>query len=181
MTLQELIDTACFLAEADGMNKDAVAQLLVPQVFQAVAASYAADPQKASLLARDHTITLTNGVGTIPAEVLTQCKYNATVTDDDDATVRASLVRTWNDFISPSTTDRLIARWTIKDDTIYWVEVAADYETGAGKDGDVTLNIPTVPAVPATAATVIDAPQEVLSDIVVSLTQRLQGKKEMAA
>jgi len=159
------------------------AEVLVPEVWQAVVMSYAADPQKASLLSRDHTITLTNGVGDLPEEVLTLCKFNSTAYDPDDDVVgpTVSLVRTWNDFTSPSSLDRLTTRYTLKDQQIFWVEQGESYSSTDGKDGDVVLNIPSVPEIPATEDTEIDAASEFLSDAITSLAQRLRGVMEKAA
>lgn len=160
-----------------------IAETLVPEVFQAVAMSYAADPQKASLLNRDNTITLTDGVGTVPDVVLTECKFNGTVYDPDDDTIapQMSLVRTWFDFISPSSLDRLTGRWTIKDSTIYWIEVGAVYSSTSGKTGDIVLNVPSVPTIPDTEDDDLEVADEVLSDLVTALAQRLRGKLELAA
>lgn len=157
-----------------------IAETLVPDVFQSVAMSYAAGPQRASLLNRDHAITLTDGVGDIPAEALTQCKFSSTATNDDDSSV-ASLVRTWIDFISPSSTDRLLARFTIKDQTIYWIEAGEAYSAGEGLTGDVTLNIPSVPEIPASDDDDLEVADEVVSDLVTALAQRLRGKLKAAA
>lgn len=160
-----------------------IAESLVPEVFQAVALSYASDPQKASLLSRDNTITLTDGVGDLPDVVLSECKFNGTVFDPDDDAVAPtmSLVRTWFDFITPSSLDRLIGRWTIKDQQIYWIEAGADYSSTSGKTGDIVLNIPSVPEIPATEDDDLLVADEVLSDLVSSLAQRLRGKLELAA
>jgi hypothetical protein len=164
------------------LDIEMTAETLVPDVFQSVSLSYAADAQKASLLSRDHTITLTDGSGTIPDTVLTQCKFNSTAyLESDTAATQASLVRTWLDFVTPSTTDRLLARYHIKDQTIYWIEANAAFESGVGIDGDIVLNIPSTPEIPATEDDDLVVADEVLSDLITSLAQRLRGVLEKAA
>lgn len=165
------------------LDVELIAETLVPEVFQAVALSYAADPQKASLLNRDNTITLADGVGDLPAVVLTECKFNGTVYDPDDDTVAPtmSLVRTWFDFITPSSLDRLTGRWTIKDAQIYWIEAGATYSSTSGKSGDIVLNIPSVPEIPDSENDDMEVADEALSDLITALAQRLRGKLEVAA
>ena len=190
ITYRQFIALACQEALA-GQNSikspildiEFTAETLVPEVFQAVALSYAADPQKASLLSRDNTIALTNGAGTLPDAVLSTCKFNGTVSVPSDDTIgpKMSLVRTWLDFISPSSTDRLMGRWTIKDSGFYWIDPGDAYSSTSGRTGNITFNVPSVPAIPATEGATLVVHDEVQSDLISSLAQRLRGVLEKAA
>lgn len=192
-TLQGLIDQAYFqylrgVDAAVAPNKDdatGIMEALLPTVFQDVAMRYAANPDKRSLLRRTHTIAMTNGVGTLPDEVLSAGKAGATISDPDDVTVAqsAAMVWYWNDFVAPRSGLLLqIPQWIIKgDDVLVYLEADEEYDSASGFTGDLDLTIASVPEIPATAATTLDVPNEVLSDLVAALADALRIQTRAAA
>lgn len=176
-TLASLIDSACFIAGVDGVNKDVVLEALIPIVFQNVTLAAAKDPEKRSLVLQTHTITLANGVGVIPDEVLTSQKFDATVVDPDDDAIGPlmSLILEWKDFIDP-TNDVRLGYFIIKQSReIQWVNPDEQYVSGSGKTGNIELTIVTTPTQPASASTEIDADEEIQSDILNELVKAIKA------
>lgn len=176
-TLQSLIDGAIFISGVDGVNRDAVAESLIPIAFQNVTLAAAKDPEKRSAVMQTHTVALTNGTGTIPDEVMTSQKFDATVVDPNDDTIGPlmSLILEWKDFIDP-TNDVRLGYWIIRQSReIQWINPNEQYVSGSGKTGSIELTIVTTPTQPATAATEIDADDEILSDILSELVKLIKA------
>ena len=186
MNYQTLIDLALQQALAGGdqlksalLDADMTMESFVTNVFQNVALKFAADEEGRSLLRRTHSITLTNGVGIVPDEVLTQCKWGASIADPDDVTVAQlqSFVPYWSDFVQPrSGLQADIPWWTIKgDDDFHYLEAGEDYDPADGFNGPIELTIATVPTVPASATDTVDVPSEVLNDLITGLANAIRG------
>jgi hypothetical protein len=185
-TYQDLIDLAMQQALAGGdqlqsalLDADMTMESLVQTVFQTVARRLADDEEGRSLLRRTHSITLTNGVGVVPDEVLTQCKYGASIADSADDTVAQlqSLVPYWQDFVQPrSGLMAQIPWWTIKDDVaLHYLEIGEDYDPTTGFNGPIELTIASVPVVPAANTDPLDVVAEVFSDLVTALATAIKG------
>lgn len=187
MIYSELLDRAYFQA-LRGMDANTAPNLddattimeaLVPSIFQAVAESYAADPRKQSLLRRTHTLTVTNGVATLPDEVLTSCLWNGSIADPNDVTVAQaqSFVAQFYDFIQPRDNWQIqLNWWNVKGDTEFHFLAANDeYDPNDGFDGDLDYTGPSVPEIPANASDTVNVPSEVASDLVESLANALRG------
>src|ERR1043165_3707515 len=186
MNYQTLIDLALQQALAGSdqlksalLDADMTMESFVTNVFQNVALKFAADEEGRSLLRRTHSITLTNGVGVVPDEVLTQCKWGASIADPDDLTVAQlqSFVPYWSDFVQPrSGLQADIPWWTIKgDDDFHYLEAGEDYDPVDGFNGLIELTIATVPTVPASVTNTIDVPSEVLNDLITGLANAIRG------
>jgi hypothetical protein len=186
MTYAEMIDRAYFQA-LRGMDANTAPNLddattimeaLVPTVFQEVALQYAGDPDQQSLLRRTHTISMSNGAGTLPDEVLSQCLNNASVADPADISVGKfqTFVPQYPDFIGPRDNIQIqLNWWTCKGDTDFlFLEANEEYDPSSGFTGDLELTAPSVPAVPATASDPVVVPEEVASDLVEALADSLR-------
>lgn len=176
MTFQEFIDQAVFMAGVQ--NADVQAESMVPSVFQDVAIRAAADPEKRSLLRRTHTVAMTNGVGTLPDEALTSCKYGASISDpaDDSIAQVQTLVPEWPDFVQTrSGIQSELAWWIIKgDDQLFYVEPNASYDPASGFTGNIEITIASVPEIPATPGATLDVPGEILSDLLSAMALALR-------
>lgn len=196
MTYAEFIASACTqaLSGVDAnvspiLDIEMVAEALVPTVFQQVAARYAADPDKRSLLRRTHTIALTNGIADLPDEALSAGKAGAIVNDPTDVTVaqNASMVWYWNDFVAPrSGLLAQIPQWIINDDdgllnTFHYLEANETYDPSSGFTGNLEIMISSVPEIPATAATTLNVPGEALSDLISALASALRNQMKAVA
>ena len=179
-TYQEFLDAAIF--QSGLQNVDAQAEALVPSVFQDVAMGYAGDPDKRNLLRRTHTLALVNGVADLPAEALSAGKAGAVVNDPTDVSVaqNASMVWYWNDFVAPrSGLLSQIPLWLVNDDdgllnTFHYLEANEEYDPSSGFTGSLEIMISSVPEIPATASTVLNAPSEVISDLITALAIALR-------
>lgn len=184
MTFQEFISSSCqiALAGADAsqsqlLDMEMTAEALVPTVFQNVALAVAANPDKQSLLRRTHTINLTVGIGTLPAEVLTQCLTGATIIDPDDNTIAQdmSFIPQWYDFLEAKAYEPRLGYWNVKgDDELHYVRPLDTTET---KTGNVDITVASVPAIPATAGTALAVPDEILSDLQAALANAIRAKE----
>lgn len=174
MTKQELIDGAIFIAGVQ--NADAQAESLLPIVFQQVALKYAATEEGRSLLRRTHTVVMSSGTGSLPDEALTACKFGASIADDSDVTVAQTqtLVPFWQDFIQPRDNIQLQLNWWIVkgDRSVYLLQPSEEYP--GSFSGDLEVTIASVPAIPASAGTAIDADDEVISDILQALAAAIK-------
>ena len=185
-SLQTLVDFALQQALA-GQNQltsalldaDMTMETLLQNVFQDVSLKLANDEEGRSLLRRTHTLALTNGVGVLPDEVLTQCKYGASISDPADTTVAQSqsLVPYWQDFVQPRTgIQAQLAWWTIKgDDDFHYLESGETYDPATGFTGDLELTIATVPIIPTVATDPVDVVPEVYSNLVQGLAMAIRG------
>jgi len=188
VTYQEVCDRALFQAQRGGeaaelanLNTQSVIEAMMPSVLQDVALSYARNDEGRSLLRRTHTIALTIGVGTVPAEALTQCKWGASISDPVDTAVAQlqSLVPYWTDFVQPrSGLDLQTAWWTIRGDSdFHYLEIGEDYDPADGFTGDIELSIASVPAIPVAAGDEAAWPSEIVTDCIDLLSERLRGAK----
>jgi hypothetical protein len=188
MTYQELCERILLEAQRGGeraeqanLNTQSVIEAIMPSVLQDVALKFARDEEGRSLLRQTHTITLTDGVGVVPAAVLTQCKWGASIADPADVTVAQlqSFVAYWQDFVQPrSGLEADIPLWTIKgNDEFHYLEAGEDYDPADGFDGDVELTIATVPSIPASAADQTGWPSEFESDVIDYGAEMLRGMK----
>lgn len=183
MTYQEFIDAAIF--QSGTQLTDAQAEALVPSVFQNVAMAYAANPHTQSLLRRTHTLSVVNGVATLPAEVLSAGKVGAVVSDPVDLTVaqNQAMVWFWNDFVAPrSGILSQIPQWIIRgDDEFHYLEANESYDPSSGFTGDLEIDISSVPEIPATAGATLDVPSEVLSDLIEALAVAIRNQAKAVA
>jgi hypothetical protein len=168
-------------AEQANLNTRSVIESIMPSVLQDVALRLARTEEGRSLLRVTHTITLTSGVGIVPAVALTQCKWGASISDPLDTTVAQlqSLVPYWQDFVQPR--DGLAADlpwWTIRGDSdFHYLEAGEDYDPSDGYDGDIELTIATVPAMPTVAGDPLGWPVEVETDVIDCAAEMLRGMK----
>jgi hypothetical protein len=162
-----------------------IAESLVPTIFQQVCKGYGDSPQAYSLPVRTHTVTLANGVGTLPDEVLTVCKYGATIADPDDVAMAQTqtLVPFWNDFVQPRNNLQLqLTWWTIKGGTdFHLLQPQEEYDPASGFDGDIEYTSPSVVAIPASSGATLVAPDEIISDLQDALSKALMGQMKAAA
>ncbi len=179
MTLQELVmaveDWASNTLNVSIQDAETVIEDALPSAMQAVALKAASDPKTESLLRRNFTVTLANGTGTVDPLILTSCWKGASVYVSGEPTIGPlmSYVPNWNDFMNPM--DTRLGYWIFQsDDTIYWVDPGATFDITSGRSGDITMNIASVPDIPATETIDIDMPDELLSNLTAYLVDVLR-------
>jgi len=184
MTYTELITRIIFEAQRGGekaelanLNTQSVAESIMPSVLQEVTQKYASgDSSKQSLLRQTHAITLTNGVGTIPDEVMTTFVWGSSVYIDDEPTIGPLMTYTpWISFINPA--DDRLGYYSIRGtDEFYWADPGENYPD-LTRTGDVSLTIATVLTVPDDPDTDTDWPAEAESDVIDRAAEYLRGAK----
>lgn len=182
MTFTEIATRILFEAQRGGekaelanLNTQSVIESIMPSVLQDITQKYArGDSNQQSLLRQTHTITLTNGVGTIPAEVLTTLVWGSNVYVDDDPTVGPLMSYTpWISFINPA--DDRLGYYSIRgNDEFYWADPGESYPD-LTRDGQVSLTIATVLSIPADPDTETGFPSEAESDIIDLAANWLRG------
>lgn len=184
MTYTELCTRILFEAQRGGekaelanLNTQSVIESIMPSVLQEVTLKYArGDSNQQSLLRQTHTITLTNGVGTIPDEVLTTCVWGSSVYIDAEPTIGPLMTYApWISFINPA--DDRLGYYSIRgNDELYWADPGESYPS-LTRDGEVLLTIATVLSIPASADTETGWPSEAESDVIDRAAEYLRGAK----
>lgn len=155
----------------DGLS---VADTLFPIVAQAVSEAAAADEFRRSLLSRQKSITLVSGLATLDSDVL----LNFVVTDatlfDPAGLGKKYAGRPYQQFVRHS--DPRLGTFTINGTTLMVREPNQQFAVPLTATGARTLVTPCVVQKPATAATAIDAPDEIISDLDEALSESLRGQ-----
>jgi hypothetical protein len=182
MTLKELIQRAVEIASGGGPadQLEIMAEALVPSTFRFATRQAAKDPVKRAAVTVQHTITLANGVGTLPTEVLVEFLDHSTIADPADAAMARKMRRvySWNEFIRPL--DNSLGYYIVTGtNKLHLTRPGTSYNPVDGMDGDVVLTTPTVPTVPALNSQIV-APAEIVDDILLALAAGLTGKWQQA-
>lgn len=179
MTLQQLIDTACFLGGTEGANKDTIAEILVPRVFYMVCRRAARDPMRRNLVTVTNTITLASGSVALADTIMCEYMRLAAVEDPAVATTANKMrwIEKWSEFVRPL--DNSLGYFTTVQasgaNKFFMTLPGASYSTGAGYSGSIKVTIPTVTSVPTSGSGAIAAQGEIIDDFVTYLTAALNG------
>lgn len=181
-TLQSLVDAAVFICGREFDNKDVIAESLAPLVIYEVSRRYAADPKRRPLTLATHTLSVTDGVATLPPQVLTEYLEFGVLADSGDATfTKRWRYVSWLDFTRPM--EDALGYFSVNTETgggvdtfIHITEPDTTYTPGSGFTGSLTLTTPTAVTVPTAATNDLQAPQEIQQDIVLGLARALNGQ-----
>src|SRR5690242_6866007 len=107
-TLREILYLGILQASA-GMDENqkamvndiAIAESLLPDIFQTVGQNAAKNERTRSLLRRDKTVSFVNGESVLSDDVLTEYKEDSTLFDTSDPTTEYSLCQTMQMFVGP--------------------------------------------------------------------------------
>lgn len=181
ITYQQLLDLAVEQAlvgapeQAEG-DIEIRAEALAANALNALAMEVAADPERRHILIRTITITLTNGVGTIPDTVLLDYLCSATLSNPNDVTEGYAYVPYWDDY--RETSDRRLGYFTARGSALDVTQPMVTYTAGSGLTGDVDLAVSTAPVVPTLATDPIaNLPTDLEGDLVSLLAGMLRGGK----
>jgi hypothetical protein len=180
-TLKEILYLAILQASA-GMDENAKAQVndvaiaesLLPDIFQTVGQNAAKNEDTRSILRREKTVSFVNGTADLDSDILTQYKDDSTLFDPDDPTTEYSLCQTMTMFAGPK--DDREGYYLFNEAFLRVIEPGAQFVSGSGLTGDLKLTIPCVPVIPAGADDVVDAGDEIISDILEMLVDGLKGR-----
>lgn len=179
MNWSELISTAINTATAgtDVDNNPIIKQRLeaaamTDQALQALAVEAAGNPEIRARLERRSTITITAGVGPIPAGMLIEYLREGSVRDEDQSQFQTgnpySRIKNEADFFGDTNT--LLARYCLINNSIYACQPGTtDYTQFSGN------LIADAPFAPTTADLSTTVPDELVNDLVEILARRLRG------
>ena len=167
-------------AERTNLDAYAIAESIIPAVFQAVAESAAGDYRKRPLLRRTKTLSFVNGSATLSDDVLTKYLCDATLLDSAALAKRYSWVNDYGEFIR--TMDARLGSFNSPiENTIAIREPGAAYAVGSGLTGSRLLTVPCVPEVPALATDSVAVADVIASDLVSVGAEMLRGAMAEAA
>lgn len=168
------------MAQFANIDTQSICEAMMPSIFQQAGEAAAGNERKRSLLKRDKTITVTNGAATIPDDALTAYLEDSTFYDPSDLSKTYSWIRNWNDFINPSLANQPFVNYGYYSVsggvTLGQREPGEVWSPSSGFTGSMTLNIPCVPVIPATATTTLAVVDEVLNDIIDIGAAALRGE-----
>ena len=151
-----------------------IADTLFPVVSQAVSEAAATDEYKRSLLLRTKSITLAVGSATLTADVLTHFIADGVLYDPASLSKKYAW-RLYPQFIRSS--DRRLGKFTLNGgDLLQVVEPNANFTVPLEATGARTLTIPCAVLKPALASDDVDAPAEVISNLIEALSESLRGQ-----
>lgn len=153
----------------------------MPSVLQEVTLKYASgDEDKRSLLRQTHSVTLTDGIGALPATAMTTCVRGSSVWVTAEPAIGPLMSYVpWVDFTNP-TLDTLLGYYSIRGNyEFYWADPGEIYPV-LTRDGAVLVTIATVLTVPATASSPTGWPEIIETDVINLASEWLRGM-EIAA
>ena len=179
ITWSQLISVAINTATAgtDVDNNPIIKQRLeagamTDQALQALAVMVAGSPELRARLEKQFSVTVTSGVGAIPAGMLAEYLREGSVRDSDTSNFPSgnpySRVKYANDFFTDSIT--LLPRYCLIDNAIYACQAGSSDYTQF--NDTLTIDAPFAPSTSDLDTTV---PDELVNDLVENLARRLKG------
>lgn len=179
MTYRELIYTAVNNAMRDlvppvspNVDAEGIAETLFPVVSQQVSEFAASDPYKRSLLRRTKSVSLTAGEATLTDDVLTRYFADAVLLDTSSLN-RHYAFRDYPDFTRRN--DLRFGYFTRNGMTLMVRDPNQAFTVPLTASGARRLVVPCVVVRPALADADIDAPEEIVSDLMAALSEALRG------
>lgn len=173
MTYAELITRMVFQAQRGGpvaehanLDTVAIAEAMVPAIFDEVGRVAAGDYRKRSLLRRNKALTVVNGAAVIPDDMMAEYLCDATLIDPADLTKRYAWVQEFRDFIDDGLDPRLGYFHSPVEMTFSQREPQTPYTIGSGFTGTMTINIPCVPVIPALSTDPVIVAPDIATDII---------------
>lgn len=180
MTYRELIYQAIANAtrgqvadQSPAVDAEGVAETLFPSVSQAVSKNAASNPAMRALLRRQTTITLVAGEATLPDDVLIDYFEDATLLNTTILNARYAY-RDYPDFVRRG--DRRVGTFTRNGTTLMVCDPDQPFTQPLTATGSRLLTTPCQVVRPAAADDPVVGPEQVMSDIVDSLSEALRGQ-----
>lgn len=174
--IQRAIDAAIAGTDADKnpvLKQRLEAQTLTDLAMQAVAAMVAGNPELRARFQKQFTVTVTNGVATLPAGILLEYLREGSIRDNDTSLFPSgnvyARIKNTADFLTD--TQSLLARYCAVDNNLFLCQPGmTDYTQYTS--GTLTVDAPYVPD-KTQLDTLVD--DEVVNDIVEDVAARLRG------
>lgn len=181
LTYQQFLDLAVEQAlagsgeQAEG-DIEVRAEALASAAMVALAMKVAGDNDQRHTLIRPITISMTNGVGTIPDTVLLDYLCSSSLTNPSDLTEDYAYVPYFDDY--RETSERRLGYFHNQGTTLYVTQPTVLFSATTGLTGSITLTVSTSP-VPPTNATdpILNLPAELEDDLIGTLAGMLRGGK----
>lgn len=181
ITYQSILESALRVANLVGMDANSSAwidnKIVLEDLFYSACRQAILDgsdnPNEIGDLKYDHTVTITNGVGTLPSEVLDELLSGSTVYSDDGAlNGLMSFQPRYFDYIRDGHTQ--LGYYAIQDNNLLLKEPGGEIGT---YDGDVHLVTTSMPTI-VDATTTLNLSKETAKRTVEILAQMLRGVKK---
>ncbi len=155
-----------------------LAEVLAPQVAQAVVRDAAGDPNRFQQTLQTVTLSFTDGVATLPSNVLTEYLSQATVSDpaDTESAKYTSWIKNFQDF--RNSPDSLLGYFTANPaGQLYYSPPGTPWESGGSNfGGDIELTVPCSITIPTNPATTIDVVAELEDQLITDLASAIRGQ-----
>lgn len=131
MILSEVIERVRLLASNLGggppdarlLGSEVIVEIILPRVFEIITQNAAKDPENLNSLRKDHTIAMTNGVGTLPESIKEEFVSSIFVVDVDGASTAPqyfdSYTPQYQEYFQGSL-DTLVGQFTIRNRQFYY-------------------------------------------------------------
>ncbi len=154
------------------VDNGVVAEDLFYDALRRAVAESAKNPSDAQAMKRDHTITITNGVGTMPDTVLDDFLSSSSIysTTDSNIAENSTYCPRYVDYLRPVHSQ--LGYYAVQGSSLLYREPAGD--AGAW-DGDLHLVTVSTPAIPATIADAMTISTELAERTIQILAGMLRG------
>ena len=154
------------------VDNGVVAEDLFYSALRRAVAESAKNPSDAQAMRRDHTVTITNGVGTMPDAVLDDFLSSSSIYSTTDTTIaeNSSYCPRYVDYLRPVHSQ--LGYYAVQGSSLLYREPAGN----AGEwDGDLHLVAISTPAIPATITDPITISTELAELTITILASMLKG------
>ncbi len=165
------------------MDAEGLAESMAPSVLHEVSKRAARNERMRSILTSSFTLSITTGLVTLGDTVLTEYLCESSLIDNTETTKRYAHILNWGDFIrTRSPQDKKFGWYSMQGGSVMAViEPSANYTPGSGITSTRVLTCPRTPAIPATAASELDAPREIVIECINVMAEAIRGKLNLGA
>lgn len=174
MTLQELISRIKIVATQNAtqpvasplLDSQVLIEIVLPRVFAVILQAFAKDSDKLASLETTHTVSITNGIGTLPANVPEEYASNMYITEAPTASYKAN-------YFDYKTGVAYCPRFTVQNKKLYFRTEGQDDNDYTG---NITLNAVTIPVLPTLIGDTVEIKDNVLEQVIAFTAGLIRGE-----
>lgn len=139
------------------LDAEVLAELVLPRVFDKVVQNYCKDEDGLHEFAKDHSIVLTDGIGTLPDGVKTEYIDSIYLPSNP----MASYIPRYEDFYLNNS--EIVDTFTIQNGQFYFRGVGED---SGDSDETISINCITIPSFPSLSSDTVDIKASIIEQII---------------
>lgn len=157
------------------LDNEVLIELILPRVFSIIAQNVAKDPNNLNALRKDHTISFTLGVGTLPETIKEE--YADSIVFTDSVEEMASYVPQYPDYaLAP--TSNFTPMFTVRNRQLYYQPANGSPGTFTGSR---TINAVTLPSLPALVSDTVVLKDNLIEEVISFAAALITGKIPFSA